>query len=283
MLLSSFERDAPKAKRIANALRIPFKQLSLHTFPSGEVKIVGSPPKDVIFVDYSFGLSEDAALFYALSYARGRKIVVQPYLSNARQDKPTPAKEENITLKDYFSILSSLGVEAVICLDVHSPLAFKYAAKSGISLISLTVDKIFGSISIKADEIVGVDEGAKERAALLSKALGIPYTWAIKRRDYEKHKITSLSVEAHGNSFIIVDDIADSGSSIAALAKSLREANPNAKLYAFITHVFRRALPTLERHIEKLYTTDSLPHPPSSFLTELPTHSLIASALKPLI
>lgn len=58
--------------------------------------------------------------------------------------------------------------------------------------------------------------------------------------------------------FVIVDDLCDGGGTFIAIAKSIHERAPNAKVYLVVTHaIFSKGFEPFEGHIERVYCTDS--------------------------
>jgi ribose-phosphate pyrophosphokinase len=58
--------------------------------------------------------------------------------------------------------------------------------------------------------------------------------------------------------FVIVDDLCDGGGTFIAIAKSIHERSPRAKVYLVVTHaIFSKGFEPFEGHIERVYCTDS--------------------------
>jgi ribose-phosphate pyrophosphokinase len=93
----------------------------------------------------------------------------------------------------------------------------------------------------------------------------MPYTFGMKKRDWETGKILGLDVIGDASlikdkNILIVDDICSRGGTFYHSAKRLKELGAN-KIYLFVTHcentILEGELLTSDL-VEKVYTTNSI-------------------------
>ncbi len=255
----------------------PFK-LSIHEFGSTEVKIVSEninslKDKEILFVYSPFIEKEpcrDFKLLLALNYIKQYSNSISlfsSFLSNSRQDKPTPGKEESISLKYWLYLLKNSGVNRITTVDIHSDKAQYFSSNLGISFNSIPHSSVFFEALKKEefDVIIAPDKGAKHRAMNLSIILNKPYVILEKKRDYEKggiEKIIYKGESLEGKKALIVDDIISSGGTIVKVLETLNLK----KAILAITHqtLNKRGYENLdylykEEYLEKLFISNSIP------------------------
>ena len=239
-----------------------------NNFPDGTLLMKCNPDKRAVST-ITWQYESDAELFALYSLKKHLDSVVPgwndylyiPYIPNARQDR-VKTNEDIFTLKYFAEIINSLKFKKVYAIDPHS--AVSEALINNIEVVSpkcfieQTLDRI------KANDILMFypDEGAMKRYSGMVK---LPYTFGIKKRDWETGKILGLDVSGNidaiaGKDILIVDDICSRGGTFYHSAKKLKELGAN-KIYLYVTHCENTILEgdlLTSGLIEKVYTTNSI-------------------------
>jgi ribose-phosphate pyrophosphokinase len=191
---------------------------------------------------------------------------VMPYFGYARADRRTSGRE-SIAAKLAANLLTEAGATRVVMLDIHSLQTIGY--------FDIPVDHIYGETVIldyltskdfDPNDLVVVspDVGGVPRARAFAKKLcDAPLAIIDKRRTgHNKAEVMNLIGEVDGKVAIVLDDMIDTGGTICAGAKMLRERGAK-EVYACATHaVF--SPPAVERLGSGVFTevivTNSIPH-----------------------
>ncbi|QNN99429.1 phosphoribosyl pyrophosphate transferase [Gordonia Phage Sephiroth] len=198
-----------------------------------------------------------ATLLADIAMDRGEdSTLLIPYLPAARADRGVP-----LGLSVYGGIINAACFTEVVTLDAHNP---KAAVREVSGLVNLSPTPLVTATIQYHDTFTGViapDAGARQRAADVAKALGVPLVVADKQRDFDTGQITGLTVpdlDRLGN-YLVVDDICDGGGTFMALARAT--GLPQSRLSLWVTHgIFSgRASDLLDRYYKAVYTTDSHP------------------------
>ncbi len=211
----------------------------------------------------------------ACKRASARQITaVIPYYGYARADRKT-AGRESITAKLTANLLVKSGVDRVLAMDLHSAQVQGY--------FDIPCDHIYGSpvlvdyLSTKElGEIVVVspDVGGVARARAFAKQMhDAPLAIIDKRRS--AHNVSeSLTVigDVAGKTAILIDDMIDTGGTICAGAKLLRQEGANRVIACASHAVF--SPPAYERLseeglFEQVVVTNSIPLAPEKDFPQL--------------
>lgn len=200
---------------------------------------------------------------------------VIPYYGYARADRRTSGRE-SIAAKLAANLLTEAGATRIVMLDIHSLQTIGY--------FDIPVDHIYGETVIldyltskdfDPDDLVVVspDVGGVPRARAFAKKLcDAPLAIIDKRRTgHNKAEVMNLIGEVDGKVAIVLDDMIDTGGTICAGAKMLRERGAK-EVYACATHaVF--SPPAVERLGSGVFTevivTNSIPHVPERDFPQL--------------
>lgn len=195
-----------------------------------------------------------------------------PYIPNARMDR-VKKPEDVFTLKYFARIINSIGFEKVRVVDPHSAVSEALIDRLEIVDASKYIQTVLEVLSHEPGilQVVFPDEGAEKRYAGFIPA-EIPRSCGMKVRDWSTGKI--LGLELHGASVeeadkvLIIDDICSYGGSAYYTAKHIKDRNPEAKVYFYVTHCENSVLegkfgekevPLLDTGlIEALYTTGDI-------------------------
>ena len=207
--------------------------------------------------------------------ASARQITaVVPYYGYARADRKT-AGRESITAKLVANLLVQSGVSRVLAMDLHSAQIQGY--------FDIPCDHIYGSpvlVDYLATRhlgevvVVSPDVGGVARARAFAKRMDDAPLAIIDKRRSAHNESESLTVigDVAGKTAIVVDDMIDTGGTIAKGAKLLREKGAK-RVIACATHaVF--SPPAVERLsepglFEEVVVTNSIPMPSESRFPQL--------------
>ena len=197
--------------------------------------------------------------------ASARQITaVVPYYGYARADRKT-AGRESITAKLVANLLVKSGVDRVLAMDLHSSQIQGY--------FDIPCDHIYGSPvlvdylrsrSLGEVVVVSPDVGGVARARAFAKQMNDAPLAIIDKRRSGHNVAESLTVigDVSGKTAILIDDMIDTGGTICAGARLLRERGAT-RVLACATHaVF--SPPAVERLsapglFEEVIVTNSIP------------------------
>jgi ribose-phosphate pyrophosphokinase len=203
-------------------------------------------------------LMELLVMVDACKRASARQITaVIPYYGYARADRKT-AGRESITAKLVANLLAKSGVDRVLAMDLHSAQIQGY--------FDIPCDHIYGS-PVLVDYLRGRDLGdvvVVARARAFAKQLNDAPLAIIDKRRSGHNVAESLTVigDVAGKTAIVIDDMIDTGGTICAGARLLRQ-NGATQVLACATHaVF--SPPAVERLsepglFEEVIVTNSIP------------------------
>nr|WP_233221166.1 ribose-phosphate pyrophosphokinase [Chlorogloea sp. CCALA 695] len=219
-------------------------------------------------------LMELLIMIDACRRASARQITaVIPYYGYARADRKT-AGRESITAKLVANLITQGGAHRVIAMDLHSAQIQGY--------FDIPFDHVYGSpviidylASKELSDIVVVspDVGGVARARAFAKKLNdAPLAIIDKRRQaHNVAEVLNVIGDVAGKTAVLVDDMIDTGGTIAAGAKLLRDEGAR-QVYACATHaVF--SPPAVERLssglFEEVIVTNTVPVPPEHQFEQL--------------
>ena len=219
-------------------------------------------------------LMELLIMIDACRRASARQITaVIPYYGYARADRKT-AGRESITAKLVANLITQGGAHRVIAMDLHSAQIQGY--------FDIPFDHVYGSpviidylASKQLSDIVVVspDVGGVARARAFARKLNdAPLAIIDKRRQaHNVAEVLNVIGDVAGKTAVLVDDMIDTGGTIAAGAKLLRDEGAR-QVYACATHaVF--SPPAVERLssglFEEVIVTNTIPVPPEHQFEQL--------------
>ncbi len=259
------------AQEICKHLGVKLGDAFVGRFPDGEVRLQiheNVRGADVFVIQptchpVNDNLMELLVMLDALSRASARRITaVMPYFGYARQDRKDRPRVP-ISSKLVADLLTSAGADRVLALELHAgqiqgffdiPVDHLYATP-------VTVGH-FRRLKLKNPVVVSPDTGGVERARAFAKRLNYPLAIIDKRRE-DAHVVEIFNVigEVKGKTCLLVDDMIDTGGTIASGARALMEKGA-AKVYACCTHgVFAgNAIEKLcAAPLEQVVATNSIP------------------------
>ncbi|MBO6257937.1 MAG: ribose-phosphate pyrophosphokinase [Succinivibrio sp.] len=194
----------------------------------------------------------------------GRITAVVPYFGYARQDRRLRSARVPITAKVVADLLSSVGVDRVLTVDLH--------AEQIQGFFDVPVDNCFSS-QIFVDDmrqhtlerpcVVSPDMGGVVRARAFAKLLDNADIAIIDKRRPRPNvsEVMNLIGDVKDRDCIIVDDIIDTGGTLCKAAAALKERGAK-HVFAYGTHPVLSG-PAYENiagsAIDELVVSDSIP------------------------
>jgi ribose-phosphate pyrophosphokinase len=271
MKLVAGNSNRPLAEAISGILNLPLTRSVVRRFADMEVFVEvqeNMRGEDVyVLQSTSFpandNLMELLILVDALKRSMARRITaVMPYFGYARQDR-RPGPRTPISAKLVANLIERAGVDRVMTVDLH--------AGQIQGFFDIPTDNLFAAPTMVRDiqerygvdnlVVVSPDVGGVVRARGLAKRIGVPIAICDKRRERPgESEVMNVIGEVDGKRCILVDDIADSGGTLANAANALLEKGAT-EVIAYVTHgvLSGGAVPKIAAsQLETLVITDSI-------------------------
>ncbi len=207
-------------------------------------------------------LMELLILIDALKRASAERITaVLPYYGYARQDRKVSPRAP-ITAKLIADLITTAGASRILTVDLH--------AGQIQGFFNIPVDHLFAAPvlleylkQLKNDlVIVSPDAGGVERARAYAKRMNASLAIIDKRRESPNvSQVMNIIGDVSGMVAILVDDLVDTGGTLARAAYALMEKGAKG-VYACCTHpvLSGRAVEILsEAPFEEIVVTDTIP------------------------
>jgi ribose-phosphate pyrophosphokinase len=261
------------AKKIADRLYIGLGEAKVGSFSDGEISVEITENvrgADVFIIQSTCAPTNDnlmelIVMIDALRRASaGRITAVMPYFGYARQDRRVRSARVPITAKVVADFLSSVGVDRVLTVDLH--------AEQIQGFFDVPVDNVFGTPILLDDMvaknldnpvIVSPDIGGVVRARAVAKLLNDADLAIIDKRRPKANvaQVMHIIGDVEGRDCIIVDDMIDTGGTLAKAAAALKEHGAK-QVFAYATHpvLSGAAVKILnESVLDEVIVTDSIP------------------------
>ena len=246
MKLISCNANRPLAEAIADYLDMRLTRSEVKTFADQEifVRIDENVRGEDVFVIQSTSypandnLMQLLIMMDALRRASARRITaVIPYFGYARQDRKTDGRTP-ISAKLVANLISTAGADRVLTVDLH--------AGQIQGFFDIPTDNLFGG-PVMVDDIkerfgkdkivvVSPDVGGVVRARSLAKRLDADLAIVDKRRpEAGTSEVMNIIGDVSGARCIMLDDICDSGGTLANAATALKEHGASS-VSAYVTH-----------------------------------------------
>ncbi len=271
--LISGRANTALARKIATYLGVELVDVLITEFADGEIFVKINEDirgKDVFVVQPtcrpgSDNLMELLIIVDALRRASAERITaVIPYFGYARQDRKAEPRVP-ITSKLVANLLTVAGVSRVLAMDLHA------AQIQGF--FDIPVDHLYATpVFLKTLEgadltdyiVVSPDAGGVERSRFFAKQIDVGIAILDKRREKKNEAdVLNLVGSVEGKDVIIVDDMVDTGGTIAKAADMLK-ANGAKSVSVYTTHAVLSG-PAAERirksSIDRFFVTDTIPIP----------------------
>ena len=167
--------------------------------------------------------------------------VVMPYLPFSRQDKPSNLREP-VLAQLIPILLQSAGANQMVVAKLHNP-----ASKTVYPLIKMedvdTTDIMLKYIKDKNPDLSNImlaapDVGATKSVRAVAKILGLPIVIVDKDRSAKvanEAEVMEVIGDPSGHDIILLDDIADTGTTLKKGAAALRQRGAK-KIHGMFTH-----------------------------------------------
>lgn len=263
--------NRPLAEKIVGQLGISLGQADVGRFSNGEIRVrllENVRGADVYIVQptatpVNDNLMELLLLIDAARRASARRVTaVIPFYGYSRQDRKERGREP-ISAKLVANLITVAGARRMLTMDLHAPQIQGF--------FDIPVDNLHGgrilSEAIFAKNldnlmIFSPDAGGVYRARQMAKFLMAPLGFIDKRRpEPNVSEVVNVIGKVRDKTVVIVDDMIDTGGTIAQAAQAIMDLGAKA-VYAACTHpVFSgRAQDTLTNSvIRRFLVTDTIP------------------------
>jgi ribose-phosphate pyrophosphokinase len=288
--IQSLPSGAADAKRLAARLGLPLREIALHRFPDGEIRVTVGHAASTTIIYAPLDQPNDkliALLFAAEALRRAgatRLVLVAPYLCYMRQDAAF-GEGESISQRAVGRLIAGM-VDRVITVDAHlhrTPdigTVFPGIEAENLSAMPAIARALRSTGIDPATIVAGPDAEARPWVSDLASQLGLARMVAQKiRRDDRSVEISFAgSAPIAGRPVLLVDDIVSSGGTLMTCAKVLAAAGATA-VDAVMTHALfppDMAAAFAKAGIRSIRSTSSVPHPTNA----IPLDELLAAALR---
>ena len=272
MMVLTFDDYEKQSEKLAQALDTPCQLIQRHRFPDGESKLT-LPVKlteHVIFC-YSLERPNEKLVELLLAAKTARELgaekltLVAPYLCYMRQDKAFHAGEvvSQIIVGNFLADL----FDNVITVDPHlhriHHLEQAVPAKHAVALSATSLMAEFLHERVKDPVLLGPDSEADQWVSAVAKPEQWEFGVCKKIRSGDKEVEVSLpTIDLHGRSVVIVDDVASSGQTLAVTIKQCLSKNAQ-HVDVLVTHALfandaKQRL--LQAGVRNIWSTDSVSH-----------------------
>ncbi|MDP1538239.1 MAG: ribose-phosphate pyrophosphokinase [Burkholderiales bacterium] len=193
----------------------------------------------------------------------GRVTAAIPYMGYARQDRRPNSARVPITAKVVANMMTSVGVDRVLTMDLHS--------EQIQGFFDIPVDNIYSGPIMLGDiwkhdyqqlVVVSPDVGGVVRARALAKRLEADLAIIDKRRPRPNvATVMNIIGEVAGRTCVIVDDMVDTANTLCEAASALKKHGAE-KVLAYCTHAVLSGS-ALERiagsALDEIVVTDTIP------------------------
>ncbi|WKD59582.1 ribose-phosphate diphosphokinase [Corynebacterium caspium] len=290
MMLFSGRAHPELADQVSQELGIELTPTTARDFANGEifVRFEESVRGSDCFVIQSHTqpmnqwLMEQLIMIDALKRGSARTITaILPFYPYARQDKKHRGREP-ISARLVADLLTTAGADRIVSVDLHTDQiqGFFDGPVDHMHAMPILTDYIKNKYDLENICVVSPDAGRVKTAEKWANILGdAPLAFVHKTRsvDIANHVVANRVVgEVAGKNCVLLDDMIDTGGTIAGAAKVLYEAGAKSVLIACTHGVF--SPPARERLLscgaEEIITTNTLPQDTTGWEGKLTVLSL---------
>ena len=297
LVLVSGRAHQSLAEEVAEILNTSLLPTTLYDFANGEtfVRFEDSVRGVDAFViqahpaPINHWVMEQLLMVDALKRASAKRItVVAPFFPYARQDKKHKGREP-ISARLITDLYKAAGANRIMSVDLHTPQiqGFFDGPVDHLWALPLLADYAKEKWGHEPLTVVSPDSGRVRVADIWADRLGAPLAIIHKRRDPDRPnqvQVHELVGDVKGRTCLLVDDMIDTGGTIVAAAKALKENGAGRVIVAATHAVFSG--PAVERlsadPVDEVLVTNTLPITPDKqfdSLTVLSIAPLIARAI----
>ena len=272
MLIFSGSSNTELAQQVASNLGTELAEVERKSFASGEIylRLADSVRGADCFVmqshsgDINKTIMEQLLLVDALKRASAKRITaVLPFYPYSRQDKKALPREP-ISARLVGDMFVAAGVDRLVSIDLHTQQIQGFVDQpfDHLTAMPLFVD-YFKEKFKEPISIISPDAGGVKRATTFAKHLEAYVGFVHKKRDPKIHnEVKSFTVigEVEDRHAILLDDIIDTGGTIAAASRILKERGAKSVNVAATHGIFSDG--SVEKlkdaPIDKIVVTDTL-------------------------
>jgi len=257
-------------ERICKSYGCPMGKINIQKFSDGEIQpiFLESIRGDFVFLVQSTYAPSDNLMELLLMIDAARRasankiIVVMPYYGYARQDRKDRPRVA-IGSKLVANMLVAAGADRLITMDLHAPQIQGYF---DIPVDHLDSSAVFipyiTQLKLENLTFAAPDVGATNRIREIANYFEAEMVICDKHRK-RANEIASMVVigDVTGKDIVIIDDICDTGGTLAKSAALLKEKGARS-VRALITHpvLSGKAYETIEKSVlEELVVCDTIP------------------------
>jgi len=259
------------SKEIAKKLKLKLINTNIKRFSDGEIyiEINENIRGNSVFVIQSTStpandnIMELLLCIDALRRSSAKNITaVIPYFGYARQDRKV-APRTSISAKVVANLLTNAGASRVVTVDLHAGQIQGFFDMPVDNLFTTPLFARYIKKKFKNKKLMCVspDVGGVQRTRGLATKIKADLAIIDKRRPRPgQSKVMNIIGNVRGKTYIIVDDIIDSGGTIVNAVDALKKAGA-VDVYVFITHAVlsgEAAEKIKKSKIKKLIITDSI-------------------------
>jgi ribose-phosphate pyrophosphokinase len=274
LILFSGNANKPLAKKISRFLDIELGEAQVAQFSDGETRVelkCNVRGADTYLLQptstpANHNIMEAVIMIDALRRSSAKSItLVCPYYGYSRQERKS-APRTPITAKLVADLYEAAGVSRMLTLDLHTSAiqGFFNIPVDHLYAKPVFLEEIRREMGEHSEDAVFVspDAGGAERARAYAKQFGCGMAIIDKRRDRPNESaVMHVIGDIKGKLCVIVDDIVDTGGSLAKAAEALM-AKGAISVSAAIAHPVLSG-PAIQRisdsALTRLFVTDSIP------------------------
>ena len=273
MMVFAGNANKDLAEKVVNNLNLPLGDAKVGKFSDGEITVEINENvrgKDVFIIQPTCAPTNDnlmelIVMTDALRRASASRITaVVPYFGYARQDRRVRSMRVAITAKVVADMITAAGVDRLLTVDLH--------ADQIQGFFDIPVDNIYGTPVLVEDilkrpsaepMVVSPDVGGVVRARAMAKRLNDLDLAIIDKRRPKANvaQVMHIIGDVKGRDCFIVDDMIDTGGTLAKAAEALKEHGAK-RVFAYATHpvLSGNAAENLKNSvIDEVVVTDSIP------------------------
>lgn len=298
LVLVSGRAHLELAEQVAREIGTSLVPTEARTFANGEIyarygdSVRGSDVFVIQAHPYPINewLMEQLIMVDALKRASAKRItVVAPFYPYARQDKKGRGREP-ISARLVADLFKAAGADRIMSVDLHAAQiqGFFDGPVDHLFAMPVLLEHFQKQLDPATVTVVSPDMGRVRVADIWSDKLGAPLAIIHKRRDPRvpnQVSVHEIVGDVEGRVCLLVDDMIDTGRTIAKAAEALKNSGALGVVVAATHAVFSEpAVEVLQSDfIDQVVVTDTLPVPEDKRwdrLTVLPIAPLLARAIR---
>lgn len=299
MVIASGRAHPELADEIVEELGTELLPMSAYDFANGEMYVRSAESvrgKDVFLLQshpapLNNWLMEQLIMIDSMKRASAKRItVVSPFYPYARQDKKGRGREP-ISARLVSDLYKASGADRLMSVDLHTSQiqGFFDGPVDHLFGVPLLADYIRGQVEGEELTVVSPDTGRVRVAEQWADRLGgVPLAFVHKTRDLTQPNMAESKQvvgEIEGRTCVLIDDMIDTGGTIAGAVKILHDAGAKSVIIAATHAVFSD--PAAERlansGAREVVVTNTLPIPDEKRFEQLTVLSIaptLARAIK---